>query len=136
MHNVFARFPDCASAQQACSQVGAIHGIDRVGTRAVVPPPSADGHNPHSAEAIAVTVSHSSAASPGDGAVVDAARREAEYDRRTGLDRPGDRDYMLCAQGSQEAVERAAGLLRDLGAHSVDVRDSDGDFLSGHPPVM
>lgn len=136
MHNVFARFPDCASAQQACDRIAAIENINRVGTRVVVPPHADNGHNPHTAEAIAVTVSHSTAASPVEGSVVDAARREAEYDRRTGLDSPGDRDYMLCAQGSREAVEHAAELLRDLGAHSIDVRDSDGDFLSSQPPVM
>ncbi len=142
MYNVFARFGDSRSAQAACDHIlDSVDGISRIGTRMVVPPHASGKHNPLTAEAINETVLHSAAIMPGHrnefiGAAVDAARMEAEYDRRTGLEQPRDADYMLCAQGSKEAVEKASEMLRSLGAQSVDIREAKGDFLSGQPPIQ
>ena len=142
MHNVFARFSTGDAARQACQRVlSSTNGITRIGTRMVVPPHAASDHNPLTAEAISSTVLPGAAIEHGHwdqpmGAAVDAARQEAEYDRRTGYEPPRDADYILCAQGSREAVEHAAKLLRSLGADTVDVRDSTGDFLSGQPPIL
>lgn len=142
MYNVFARFDTSRSAQSACDKVlSSTNGITRIGTRMVIPPHAEDMHNPNTAEAIGTTVLHSAAIGQGensitDGSAVAAARLEAEYDRRTGYEPPSDKDYILCAQGSREAVEHAAKLLRSLGGRCVDVRDAKGDFLSGQPPIV
>lgn len=139
MYNVFARFSDSRSAQQACEQVlNSTNGITRIGTRMVIPPHAAGSCNPDAPQAIASIIPHSSATShaQSDPTVAAAARQEAQYDRRTGLEPPRDADYMLCAQGSKEAVEHAAKLLRSLGACSVDIRDAKGNFLSGQPPIL
>ena len=142
MYNVFARFGDSESAKIACDQVlESTNGIVRAGTRMVVPPHAVDKHNTATADAISMTVTHSTATDHGsfmhpDDTAMAAAEQEAEYDRRTGYEPPRDADYMLCVQGSKEAVEHAAGLLRSLGACSVDIREAKGDFLSGQPPIL
>ena len=141
MYNVFARFDTSRSAESACQQVlDSTNGIVRIGTRRVTPPHAERMHNPLTAEAISTTVLHSTATGRGEasvtnGSAVSAARLEAEYDRRTGYEPPRDVEYILCAQGSQEAVEHAAKLLRSLGGRNVDVRDAKGSFLDGQPPI-
>ncbi len=141
MHSAFAKFDNYNAAQRACEQVlSSTNGIVRIGTRMFVPPHAAGEHNPATADAIAGTVAHSSAMTdaqwvvPNDTAML-AAQIEAEYDRRTGYERPRDCDYILCAEGSSEAVRHAADIMRSMGGMNVDVRDSRGSFLDGQPKI-
>jgi|GEM_PF-1694011 len=141
MFSAFAKFDNYDAAQKACEQVlSSTNGIVRIGTRMFVPPHAHDEHNPRTADAIAKTVAHSSAMAgtqwivPNDVAM-NAAEIEAEYDRRTGYERPRDCDYILCAQGSREAADHAAKIMRSMGGANVDVRDSRGSFLDGQPKI-
>ncbi len=140
MYNAFAKFDSQSAAQKACDAVlSSTNGIVRIGTRMFVPPHAQGEHNPGTADAISKTVPHSSAMTGewvvANDVAMNAARIEAEYDRRTGYEQPRDCDYLLCAQGSKEAVEHAAKIMRDMGGCNVDVRNAKGSFLDGHPPV-
>ncbi len=141
MFSAFAKFDNYEAAQKACDAVlGGTNGIVRIGTRRFVPPHAWGDHNQNTAESIAPTVLPSSGTHHGQwdqsiGTAVDAARQEAEYDRKTGLEPPRDTDYILCAEGGKEAVEHAAKIMRSMGGSSVDVRESRGSFLDGQPPI-
>ena len=141
MYNAFAKFDSQAAAQKACDAVlDSTNGIVRIGTRMFVPPHAHGSHNPATADAIEKTVVHSCAMTgdwvvPNDVAM-NAARTEAEYDRRTGYERPQDCDYILCAQGGREAAVHAAKIMREMGGCNVDVRDAKGSFLDGQPPIL
>lgn len=141
MFTAFAKFDNYDAAQKACDQVlSTTNGIVRIGTRRFVPPHALGDHNPNTAEALAQTVLPGSGTHHGHwnqpiGAAVDAARQEAEYDRHTGYDTPGDLDYILCAEGSREAAEHAAKVMRSMGGANVDVRDAKGSFLDGQPKI-
>ena len=141
MYSAFAKFDDYNSAQRACEAVlSSTNGITRIGTRAFVPPHAQKQHNGSAADAIAETLLPGSGTYHGQWIVPNevamaAARQHAEYDRRTGVEPPRDSDYILCAQGSREAAEHAAKVMRSMGGCNVDVRDSRGSFLDGQPPI-
>lgn len=140
MYNAFAKFDSQSAAQKACDAVlSSTNGIVRIGSRMVVPPRAQGVSNPGTAYAIEKTVAHSSAMT-GEWVVsnevaMNAARIEAEYDRHAGYELPRDSEYILCAQGSKEAVEHAAKIMRSMGGCNVDVRNARGSFLDGQPPI-
>lgn len=142
MFSAFAKFDNYDAAQRACEAVlERTEGIVRIGTRRFVPPHAWNSGNRNSPEAIAQVVLPGSGTYHGHwhepmGVAVDAARTEAEYDRKTGYQQPADTDFILCAEGSREAAEHAAGIMRSMGGCNVDVRDSRGSFLDGQPPVL
>ena len=141
MFSAFAKFDSQFSAQKACDAVLAhTTGIVRIGTRKFVPPHAWDSGNRNAPEAIAQVVLPGSGTYHGHwnepmGVAVDAGRTQAEYDRKTGYQQPADTDFILCAEGSREAAEQAAKIMRSMGGSNVDVRDSRGSFLDGQPPV-
>lgn len=141
MYNAFAKFDNPDAARRATDQVlSSTNGIVRIGTRMFVPPHAQGQHNSSVADAISGTVLPSAGVYHGQWIVpnevaMEAARQEAQYDRRTGYEQPCDTDYILCAQGSREAVEHAAKIMRDMGGQNVDVRDAKGSFLDGQPPI-
>lgn len=133
MHNVFARLDTMQAAENARQKLlGGIDGISRIGIRPFDPPFTNTDYSAFVSDAIAPTVvPESGIHSVSRETAHSAAIQEAVYDRRTGYEMPRSEDYLLCAQGTRDAVEHAAELLRSLGARSIDVRDSKGDFFDG-----
>jgi len=138
MHSVFAEFNSQDSARKACEAVlrGA-PGIVRIGTQMRIPPDAQHRQSTAAAGAIEKTVAHSSAMNgaqwvvPNE-VVMNAARLEAEYIRRTGHEPTHGCGCILCAQGSREAVGHAAEILRVMGGQCVEVREGAPD---GTPTV-